>query len=72
MSIPKYPEVRVKLVGGDGNALAIIGSVVRAMRAVRLSDDESAQFRDEAMSGDYDHLLRTCMAWVRGRVAKLQ
>jgi hypothetical protein len=64
MTVPKHPEITVKLVGGDGNALAIIGSVVRAMRTARLTDEEIRQFRDEAMSGDYDHLLQTCMAWV--------
>jgi hypothetical protein len=64
MTAPKYPEVRVKLVGGDGNAFAIIGGVIQAMRSAKLPDDEIKQFRDEAMSGDYDHLLRTCIKWV--------
>jgi hypothetical protein len=64
MTAPKHPEITVKLVGGDGNALAIIGSVIRAMRAARLSDDEIKQFQSEAMAGDYDHLLQTCMKWV--------
>jgi hypothetical protein len=27
MTIPKHPEIVVKLVGGDGNALAILGTV---------------------------------------------
>jgi hypothetical protein len=65
MTAPKYPEVRVKLVGGDGNAFAIIGTVVRAMRAAKLPDDEIKRFQGEAISGDYDQLLRTCMAWVK-------
>jgi hypothetical protein len=30
-----------------GNAFAILGSVVRAMRAAKLSDDEIKQFLDE-------------------------
>jgi hypothetical protein len=64
MSMPKYSEIRVKLVGGDGNAFAIIGSVIQAMRGAKLPDEEIKQFRDEAMSGDYDKLLQTCMKWV--------
>ena len=64
MTAPKYPEIRVKLVGGDGNAFAVLGSVVRAMRAAKLPEDEIKQFRDEAMSGDYDRLLQTCIKWV--------
>jgi hypothetical protein len=34
------------------------------MRSAKLPDDEIKQFQDEALSGDYDHLLQTCMAWV--------
>jgi hypothetical protein len=44
--------------------LAILGSAIRAMRAAQLLDVEIAQFQDEAMSGDYDHLLQTCLKWV--------
>ena len=40
MTIPKHPEIVVELVGGDGNAFAIFGSVVRALRAAKLPDDE--------------------------------
>jgi hypothetical protein len=64
MTVPKYPEVRVKLVGGDGNAFTVLGHVIRAMRITRLSDDEIRQFREEATAGDYDHLLRTVMRYV--------
>jgi hypothetical protein len=64
VTTPKHPEITVKLVGGDGNAFAIIGNIIRAMRAAKLPDEEIRQFRDEAMSGDYDHLLQTCMKWV--------
>jgi hypothetical protein len=48
--VPKHPEITVKLVGADGNAIAIIGSVVEAMRTAKLPDEEISQFRDEAMS----------------------
>jgi hypothetical protein len=34
------------------------------MRTARLPDEEIRQFQSEAMSGDYDHLLQTCMKWV--------
>lgn len=58
---PKHPDVVVELVGHDGNAFAIIGRVQRALRAAGI---EPAPFMEEAMAGDYDHLLRTCMEWV--------
>lgn len=60
---PKF-DITVKLVGTDGNAWALMGKVVSAMRDVGATKEQEKQFMDEAMSGDYDHLLRTCMAWV--------
>jgi len=29
-----------------------------------IGKEERDAFMDEAMSGDYDHLLQTCMKWV--------
>jgi len=68
---PKY-AVKVQLVGEDGNAFAILGRVSRALKShLREQGNSPAevkaiadQFMSEATSGDYDHLLRTCMEWV--------
>ena len=60
----KYPKVKVKLVGQDGNAHAIIGRVQKAMRNAKVPPAEIAAFRVEATSGDYNKLLQTCMKWV--------
>jgi len=60
----KYPNIVVDLIGEDGNAFAIMGRVTRAMRNAGLPSEEVEQFRKEAMSGDYDNLLRTVMLWV--------
>lgn len=60
----RYPEVNVPLVGQDGNAFMIIGAVTRALRQAGASYEEQDEFRNEAMSGDYNHLLQTVMAWV--------
>jgi hypothetical protein len=60
----KYPAVKVKLVGQDGNAFAIIGRVSKALRGVGVPATETRAFQQEATSGDYDHMLRTCMRWV--------
>lgn len=60
----KYPHVEVQLTGGDGNAFAIIGAVNRALRRAKVPKEEIDEFNREARSGDYDHLLRTCMKWV--------
>lgn len=61
---PKYPHVTVPLVGEDGNAFAIIGRVVKALRRAGVPQDEIASFQTEAMSGNYDHLLVTVLQTV--------
>jgi hypothetical protein len=60
----KHPEVEVQLIGNDGNAFSILARVDRELRCAGVSKEERDAFRTEATSGDYDHLLRTCMEWV--------
>ena len=60
----KYPEVKVKLTGEDGNAFSILGRVKRALKDAGVSAEEQSAFFKEASSGDYDHLLQTVMRWV--------
>lgn len=61
---PKYPHIEVQLSSSEGNAGAIIGAVCRALRRDGVPASELDEFRQEATSGDYDHLLRTAMKWV--------
>jgi hypothetical protein len=44
----KYPNVTVNLVGEDGNAFAILGGVIRAMRKAGIAQAEIDAFRTEA------------------------
>ena len=60
----KYPDVEVQPTGQDGNAFFIIGRVKRELQRAGVPMDEVQKFQEEAMSGDYDHVLRTCMDWV--------
>lgn len=62
MNTPKT-NLKVGLIGTDGNAFALMGKVSQALKRGGHKDlvDE---FTKEAMSGDYNHLLRTCMAYV--------
>lgn len=64
MATPKYPKVKVKLTGEDGNAFSILGRVCRALRKAGVPDDKIEAYRKEAMSDDYDNLLRVTMKWV--------
>jgi hypothetical protein len=61
---PKYPQVKVQLVGGDGNAFAILGKVLREMRRAGLTDEQRQEYQQEATAGDYDHLLGVTMQYV--------
>ena len=60
----KYPDITVTLVGEDGNAFAILGRVLKDLKQHGVSKEEIEEFKKEAMSGDYDHLLQTVMDWV--------
>jgi len=60
----KYPFVDVQLVGVDGNAFMVLGTVRRAMTKAMVPVSEIENFTTEAMAGNYDHLLQTCMRWV--------
>jgi len=63
----KYPKIEVELVGQDGNAFVIIGRVQKAMQRAKVPREEIDKFKKEAQSGDYDHLLQTCIKWVNVR-----
>jgi len=56
-------EIKVKLVDEDGNAFAIIGRVRTALRRAGRADLVE-EFTTEAMAGDYDHLIQTCLKYV--------
>ena len=62
--MPKYPNITVPLVGEDGNAFFIIGRMRQALKAAKVPHDEVEAFTNEAMSGDYSHLIATCVEWV--------
>jgi len=64
---PKYPQIHIQLTGTDGNAFSILGRVRAVMRQNGVPADELTEFTEQATSGDYDHLLRTCMRWVTVR-----
>jgi hypothetical protein len=64
MTQPRYPDVRVKLSGEDGNAFVVLGRVARALRAAGVPRDEVELLWAEGTSGDYDHLVRVVAEWV--------
>ena len=61
----KFPQVKVRLVGEDGNAFSILGRVSGAMRRAGVDRKEIDEFIAEATSGDYNHLLATVTRTVK-------
>lgn len=57
------PRPRVKLVGHDGNAFAIIARVSEALRKAGARAETISRYRQESMSADYDNVLATAMKY---------
>ena len=57
----KKPKCR--LVGTDGNAFAILGRVVKALKDAG-QGDKAKEFMSKATNGDYDNLLKTVFDYV--------
>jgi len=54
---------KLKLVGQDGNVFNILGLAFKAARAANWPKEKIEKFKVEATSGNYDHLLQTCMSY---------
>jgi len=55
-------KINLRLIGIDGNAYALMAAFQHQARKEGWSKDEIQIVLDEAMSGDYDHLLATLAA----------
>lgn len=60
---PLYPGVVVELSGHDGNSFSIIGRALKAARKQDVPWSVIREFQEEAMAGDYDHLIRVVMKY---------
>jgi hypothetical protein len=58
MSKPKLVLTNI-----NGNAYVILGTARRAAKKAGWDDKTIQTFITEAKSGDYDHLLQTCMEY---------
>jgi hypothetical protein len=52
-------KVTLTLVGLDGNAFSLLGAFRRQAKKEGWTEAEIKPVTDEAMSGNYDHLLET-------------
>ena len=53
-------KLKLKLIGEDGNAFAILGRATKALKEAG-QEERVEQFMGQATSGDYSHLLRVVM-----------
>jgi hypothetical protein len=58
----RHPEVHIQLTGEDGNGFLIASRVRPALKKAGVSEEER-EFWNEALSGDYSHLLQTVIKW---------
>ncbi len=63
IDISNLPKPKVRLIGTDGNAFSVIGNTANALRKAGWTSDQVKAFQKEAMSGDYNHVLCTCMKY---------
>lgn len=60
---PKHKQLVLQLTEQDGNAWAIIGRASKLMQDNDIEKSTIQQFTEEATSGDYEHLIKTCVNW---------
>lgn len=52
---------KLELTSCDGNAFAILGAAQKSAERAGWTKAQIDEFLKEAKSGDYDHVLQTCM-----------
>lgn len=57
--MPATDKPRLKLVGRDGNAYALLGAAQQAARKAKWPKERWNAVVQDATSGDYNHLLAT-------------
>jgi len=58
-------QVKLKLVGLDGNAFSLMGAFQQKARRDGWTQEEVSEVLNECTKGDYNHLLRTLMTYCK-------
>lgn len=64
MKGPRYPAIVVALSGQSAFPTTIVGRVCIALLDHGVSNEEVDEFRDDAYSDGFGHLLRVVTEWV--------
>jgi len=54
---------KLRLTGEDGNVFNILGLALKTAKAAGWEKKKIEKFRKEAMAGNYDNALQTCMKY---------
>jgi len=54
---------KLELSGEDGNAFFIIGRAIKVARKAGWSQEKIDEFKDKAISGDYNNFLKVCIEY---------
>lgn len=65
MSPPVYPNIRLKLIGTDNHPMSIVAVLSKGLRKGGIGGAEIDRIIREALSGDYDNVLATCLKYAR-------
>lgn len=60
----KFPNIKINLTGGDGNAFAVIGAVSKALKRAGEKDAAAAFTKEAFAAPSYDAVLQLCMRTV--------
>ena len=53
------------LIGVDGNAYALMGYTMDAMKREKFTREEINAMLEDAKSSDYNHLICVCDSWIK-------
>jgi len=56
-------KLELELSRQDGNVFSILSRATKVAKQAGWSKEEIEKFQKEAMSGNYDHALQTCMKY---------
>ena len=59
-----YYTPKVRLIGEDWDVYAVMGKTIKALQKAGADREYTDKYMNEAMSGDYDHLLGVTMEYV--------
>jgi hypothetical protein len=64
MISPRFPDIKVKLVGENLDSFFVLAKVLEAMRAANISKADTDTFISEAKSSNEQSIIQVCKSWV--------